>query len=246
MASKKIKQKISWSSYYLLIVFALQFIVIFPIIWFLLRVTKSYVLVDKIRKKWSVVFFLFSGIKPKLVISENAKKIEKGIFCANHSSYLDIPCMSLATHLPLSFMAKAELLKIPLFSVFFKTVDIAVHRSKSSLAYLAYQQAIEKLNNGFSIVNYPEGGILDGTKKLFPFKDGAFKMAIETKTPIVPVVILDTYKILKVEPQYMDFYPGECRIVVLDPILTNAMTMKDVEYLKNLTFELINKVLNEN
>lgn len=129
-------------------------------------------------------------------------------------------------------MGKYELLKIPLFKNFFKYLDIPVNRKSITDAHKAFSQAGKKLDEGLSQVIYPEGTI-SNNGKLKPFKNGAFKLAIEKQVPIVPVANLNNWWFL----QNGGFFksngrPGLAHIVVGDPISTTGMTEKNIAELK--------------
>src|SRR5690606_7735511 len=100
-------------------------------------------------------------------------------YCANHTSFLDIPVVAVAIPGMFHFMAKHELSKIPLFGLFFRTIDIAVPRGNHRGSHKAYQLAAQKINQGGSIMVFPEGGILPNAPKLKAFKSGAFRLAFE-------------------------------------------------------------------
>jgi 1-acyl-sn-glycerol-3-phosphate acyltransferase len=133
-------------------------------------------------------------------------------------------------------MAKAELLKIPLFKYFFVYLDIPVNRKSVKDAHKAFIDAGKKLDEGLSVVIYPEGTI-SSEGKLRPFKNGAFKLAIEKQVPIVPVVNLNNWWFL----QNGGFFksngrPGFPKIVVGDPIFTEGMSIEKADELKEKVF----------
>ena len=94
---------------------------------------------------------------------------------------------------------------------------------------------------------FPEGGIRDNAPKLAKFKSGAFKTAIETKVPIVPITFLDNWKLLgdgnffKAKARF-----GKARIIVHKPIETSSLTEEDLLPLSQNVFNIINKTLIEN
>lgn len=140
-------------------------------------------------------------------------------------------------------MGKAELLQIPLFSVFFKYIDIPVNRKSISDAHKAFKQAGEWVDKGYSQVIYPEGTI-SSEGKLKSFKNGAFKLAIEKQIPIVPVANLNNWWFL----QNGGFFksngrPGRPRIVVGEAIPTVGLTDKDLEELKTKVHTFIQQEL---
>ncbi|MGZ4095552.1 MAG: lysophospholipid acyltransferase family protein [Bacteroidia bacterium] len=155
---------------------------------------------------------------------------------ANHTSYLDIVLSTLYIDHTAVYMAKAELLKIPLFKYFFVYLDIPVNRKSVTDAHKAFIEAGKKLDEGLSVVIYPEGSI-SSEGKLKPFKNGAFKLAIDKQVPIIPAVNLNNWFFL----QNGGFFksngrPGIPHIVVGDPIETKGMTSENINELKEKVF----------
>jgi 1-acyl-sn-glycerol-3-phosphate acyltransferase len=140
-------------------------------------------------------------------------------------------------------MGKYELLKIPLFKYFFVYLDIPVNRKSIKDSHKAFSVAGKKLDEGLSQVIYPEGTI-SNEGMLRPFKNGAFKLAVEKQVPIVPVANLNNWKFL----QNGGFFksngkPGVPRIVVGDPIFTTGMTEENIPELKEKVYTFIHTEL---
>jgi len=140
-------------------------------------------------------------------------------------------------------MAKVELGNIPLFNIFFRTVDISVDRQSGRESFKAFKEAGESLENGMSIVNYPEGKISTHVPMLARFKNGPFRLAIEKKIPIVPLTMLDNWKMLYVDGGKMHGRPGISRVIVHPPIETKHLSPDDVDELKRKVFHIIERDL---
>lgn len=113
---------------------------------------------------------------------------------ANHTSMLDIMLMLKVSKNPFVFIGKKELVKIPIFGFFYKRVCILVDRESSKSRSAVYRRAQKRLGQGLSICIFPEGGVPKEEVFLDSFKDGAFKMAISHKIPIVPITFCDNKK----------------------------------------------------
>ena len=137
-----------------------------------------------------------------------------------------------------------------LLGIFFRTVDIAVKRESMKDAHKAFHQAKEKLDAGYSILIFPEGTIWNKTPELKEFKNGAFKMAIETKLPIVPVTFYNNYKVLPDEKT--EYYPSLIKCKIHRAIETDHLNIDDANKLKDEIYNLIrtdlikNHVIHEN
>jgi 1-acyl-sn-glycerol-3-phosphate acyltransferase len=236
--------KFIWSFYVLLIV-AVPFLITYPILYIFLSREKWYPLGHKYRIVWGWFITTLSGLRQKITIEQ---ELGDGPFVivSNHTSYLDIISTTCGIPVYFNYMAKIELAKIPLFGIFFRTIDIAVNRKSVRDSVKSYQEAIKRLQNGISIMVFPEGTIGKQVPNLRKFKPGAFKMAIENKVPILPITILDNYKRL---PDGSIFFgsPGKMRIHIHRPIEVDNLKIEDQEELKNRVYTIIeNKLIQEN
>tara|TARA_B100000745_G_scaffold88387_1_gene55458 strand:- start:79 stop:669 length:591 start_codon:yes stop_codon:yes gene_type:complete len=183
----------------------------------------------------------FSGLIPRTTYEEPLSKTEQYIFVANHFSYLDILSLNVQVNAYFRFLAKKELGDIPLFGIFFRTVDIAVNRKSIRDSVTAYQLAEKAVLAGDSLGIFPEGGIANQVPKMVKFKTGAFRLAIEHNVKVVPVSIIDNWKRLPEGGFKNGGTPGKMRVVVHRPIATDALTQADLPTLMADTREIIQK-----
>jgi 1-acyl-sn-glycerol-3-phosphate acyltransferase len=87
-----------------------------------------------------------------------------------------------------------------------------------------------KLKNGISVFIFPEGKMNRSDNTLLPFHDGAFRLAIETQTPIMPMVILNSRKIMPREE--FQPRPGTITTKFLQEVSTEGLQLKDLPLLK--------------
>ena len=177
-------------SVYGLVVFGLTFLVLLPFFLLAIFVRPLEKFASPLNYIWAKVFFFFLFLnRSKVVWEEQLDKKQRYVFCANHFSFLDIPSMGLMGH-NFKFIGKASLKKVPLWGYMYSKLHILVDRASLKSrhnSWLAAQQAIQK---GFSIVFFPEGGILTKEPpKMVAFKDGAFRISVNEQIPIVPVTI---------------------------------------------------------
>ena len=214
------------------ICFLFPFLVLFPAFYLALW-GKKFWLVFKLKRVWSRLIAIGSGLFPR--IRYQNKKYDLPHPCvvvSNHTSYLDIVFSTYYIKDTAVYMGKYELLKIPLFRFFFVFLDIPVNRGSLTDAHRAFREAGNRLDQGLTMVIYPEGTI-SSSGKLRPFKNGAFKLAVEKQVPLVPVVNLNNWHYL----QNGGFFksrggPGIPEILVGDPISTVGLTEKNVPELK--------------
>ncbi len=213
--------------------FAIPFIILFPFFYFAL-VTKRFDTVYKLKRVWARTISIGSMLYPKIIYVSKKYALPKPcVIVPNHTSYIDIIFSPFYIDHTAVYMGKSELLKIPLFKYFFVYLDIPVQRKSASDSHKAFHKAGAMIDAGISMVIYPEGTIGD-RGHLKPFKNGAFKLAIEKQVPIVPVVNLNNWWYLENGGFFKsNGRPGFPITVVGDPIETKGMTEKDMEELKN-------------
>lgn len=185
-----------------------------------------------ISRNWAAVlhtiFFIPVTVKNRDYIDEE----KKYVFVANHQSQLDIPLYALACRNTFRFLAKAELTKIPLMGFIIKNLYIAVDRSDRSDRHRSLEVMKASLDEGISVFLCPEGTRnRHKDPPLLPFKDGAFRLAIATQTPIAVLTVLNTGD--KLSPLHpIALSPGRLYAIWDQPIETSGMTMEDLPLLK--------------
>jgi len=227
--------------YFLFIIF-LFFLIFYPFYFFLAKNEKWYGLLNKMRVLNSILCSLFSGIFFRFTYAEPLDRQKHYIFCGNHTSNLDIMIFCILARGRFSFMGKDELLKNPVLKIFFNTIDIPVNRDSKISAYRAFKRAGENLTNKMSLIIFPEGGIneSDYPPVLAPFKNGPFRLAIDTQTEIVPVSVSDAWKKLWDDGARFGSRPGICDIYVHAAVSTTGLLADDADQLKDRIFEIIN------
>ena len=184
---------------------------------------------------WSWVFSKLNFIPYQISGREHIKKGKSYIYVCNHTSYLDIPGLCLA--LPGQFrpLAKKELLKIPIFGWIARTAAVIVDRSNHDSRVKSLEKLAQTLSKGISILIFPEGTQNRSGEILQPFKDGAFRIALETKQPILPIMIEGAGKLMP--PGKFEIYPGKIKITIGGEIPTNSFSAKEIGQLKSLVFD---------
>ena len=155
---------------------------------------------------------------------------------SNHESYADI---FLISHLPweMKWMSKETMFKIPCFGWMMRMAgDIQVVRGDRKSVVLAMRAARDRVSKKVSVMMFPEGTrSRDG--ELLPFKDGAFRLAIETQSPILPLVVAGTRDCMA--KGTFRFQKARARVKVLAPIDVAGLTMDDVGALRDRTRDVI-------
>jgi 1-acyl-sn-glycerol-3-phosphate acyltransferase len=177
------------------------------------------------RNIWAATILYGMGCFPVIKREQQLKKGESYMLVANHTSMLDIMLMLRVSKNPFVFVGKKELVKIPIFGFFYKRVSILVDRDDMKSRVGVYRRAQRRLDQGLSICIFPEGGVPDENLILDKFKDGAFKMAIAHKIPVVPMTFYDCKK--RFPFTFFKGSPGRLRVRVHQFFETGILGIED-------------------
>lgn len=195
------------------------------------------------RNIWARTILFGMGFFPRFDREEELEKGKSYMLVANHTSMTDIMLMLRASKNPFVFVGKKELVKIPVFGFFYKRVCIMVDRSSVRSRSGVYIRAQRRLGQGLSVCIFPEGGVPDEEVILDEFKDGAFKMAIEHRIPVVPMTFYDNKK--RFPWTFFKGGPGRMRVKVHKFIDTTGMSIDQRGELKQRCRNLILNDLNK-
>jgi 1-acyl-sn-glycerol-3-phosphate acyltransferase len=151
------------------------------------------------------------------------------VVVSNHESFSDILLIS---HLPweMKWLSKAELFRIPIMGWMMWLVgDIPVKRGFGPSALEAMARCRKTLERQVSVMIFPEG-TRSKTAELLPFKDGAFRLAIESGVPILPLAVSGTSTALRKHDWRFGKSVAEVR--VLPPVETTGLGLADIPALK--------------
>ncbi|MDQ6845158.1 MAG: 1-acyl-sn-glycerol-3-phosphate acyltransferase [Bacteroidota bacterium] len=189
-----------------------------------------------ISKIWMRVFFFSTGCRLKIVGLKNFKKGENYIVACNHNSLMDVPLTTPFIPGANKTIAKAEMAKIPVFGLIYKRGSILVDRNDKSSRRNSFKKMKEVLNMGMHVCIYPEGTRNKTKLPLKEFHDGAFKLAVETGTPILPSLIFNTKKVLPPGKAFF-FWPSKMELHFLPEVRINEK--EDFELMKSKIYELM-------
>ncbi|MBT2160389.1 lysophospholipid acyltransferase family protein [Zobellia barbeyronii] len=196
------------------------------------------------RNLWAIPILYGMGCPPKVFGEQNIEKGKSYMLVANHTSMLDIMLMFYVSKNPFVFVGKKELAKIPLFGFFFKRVCIMVDRSDAKSRMAVYRRAQKRLSQGLSICIFPEGGVPDDESIILDsFKDGAFRMAIAHKIPVVPITFYDNKK--RFSFSFFSGGPGRIRAKVHKFFKTENLSEEDKVNLRENVRAIILKELQQ-
>lgn len=180
---------------------------------------KRYRVAFQVTQLWgrAVCSFLFCRVK--VVGRERLDNTQGYILTSNHLSMVDIPLGMAYSPVPFSFLAKAETLKIPVIGYLVRNAHVAVDRKSEASRRKSAKDMAAHISKGRSIHIYPEGTRNKSDKPLTRFYDGAFKLAVESQTPLSVIVIKGTERVINphewfqihpfetIEMHYLDILP---------------------------------------
>jgi 1-acyl-sn-glycerol-3-phosphate acyltransferase len=176
---------------------------------------------------------LFSFIFIRIKGREHFKKGEGNVIIGNHNSNYDIFVNSttLPWHSVFCFLSKAELGKVPAFGIIAKNLTVLVDRSSMTSRMKSMIRMKDILKSGKSVWIFPEGTRNKTNEPLLDFQDGAFRLAVEMKSPII-VNTLVGIKNINNPNHAIDMAPGIVYSYFEAPISTENMTNADIPALK--------------
>lgn len=193
---------------------------------------------------WSWIFSQLTFIRYEFYGTENFRKGKSYIYVSNHTSFLDLPGLTMM--LPGQFrpLAKKELLRIPVFGWIAKSAAIIVDRSNPESRKKSIDHLKAVLKAGISILIFAEGTQNRTADILQPFHDGAFRVAVDTQQPILPIVVLGAGRLMP--PGTVNLKPGLIRIYAGAEISTAGLTVREVRELKQRTFQAMTEMIVRN
>jgi 1-acyl-sn-glycerol-3-phosphate acyltransferase len=184
---------------------------------------------------WQIVHYWAKGwlwlIGMPVKISGGFPKDKKFIIVANHISYIDTIVIYAAIPEYFRTLAKKEMAKIPVFGFVYRQLAILVDRDRAESRSKSMRLMWRQLRNECHIAVFPEGTFNETDKPLKEFYDGAFRLAISSQIPVLPLLFPDTVKRWHFSGWYK-LWPGRNRAVFLNPIFVNGLSVKDLPELK--------------
>jgi 1-acyl-sn-glycerol-3-phosphate acyltransferase len=195
-------------------------------------------LIYKVCHVWGMIWYPLIGMWHKNIYEAPHDKSREYVFVANHNSYMDIPPLVVTFNQPIRVLGKYEIGKVPIFGFIYKRAVVMVDRKDPERRAKSVRQLKAALRKNVSIFIFPEGTFNETEQPLKDFYDGAFRLAIEMQTPIKPVLFIDTLDRLHYRG-LLEFTPGPNRVVFLEEVPIDGLTMADVPQLKQKVYDLM-------
>lgn len=193
---------------------------------------------------FNVVSFI-SGVKRTVIGEENVPKDTAVLYVGNHRSIFDIVLSYPRVPSPTGFIAKKEILKVPLLNIWMIYMDcLFLDRKDIRKGMEMILTAIDKVKNGISIFIYPEGTRNKTDAPLGEFHKGSFKIAQKTGCPIIPVVINHSDEILE---QHMPFIKRtHVTIEYCKPIIPGELSKEDQKNIDKYVYDIVEQTYLKN
>jgi putative phosphoserine phosphatase / 1-acylglycerol-3-phosphate O-acyltransferase len=177
-------------------------------------------------RTWPETVLALNGVKLNVTGAENLVAQRPAVFLFNHRNNFDIFMVAALVKDNWTGIAKKELETNPLVGPLGKLLDAAfIDRADTAAAVAALKPVEEAARKGLSIVVAPEGTRLD-TQSVGPFKKGAFRIAMATGLPVVPIVIRNSDSVAGRNSTTL--HPGTVDIAVLPPVRTADWTLPNL------------------
>jgi 1-acyl-sn-glycerol-3-phosphate acyltransferase len=227
-----------------LIWFVVTMLLILIPVWFIgwVREPKRTIAFIRLSRIWMGVFLPIAGVRLSIKGKSFFEKGKNYVVVCNHRSFMDVPVTSPGIPGANKTIAKMEMAKIPLFGIVYKRGSVLVDRKSEESRKRSYSAMKEVLQMGLHMCIYPEGTRNKTNLPLKEFKDGAFRLAIDSGKPIMPAVIFNTAKVLPANRPFF-FWPGKIEMHFLPPVHTTGLTTADVRELKEKIFHRMQEAL---
>lgn len=188
---------------------------------------------------WGKIVCWFTPVIVFVKGKENIKEGKSYVIVANHQTIWDV--FLLYGFLPIDFkwVMKKELKQVPWIGYASEKVGhIFIDRSSPRVAMKSLDEAKQKLVNGTSVLIFPEG-TRSGQKQMKPLKRGAFRLAFELGLDVLPVTIVDSYKIKR--PGFFNILPAKAGLVI-HPMIDTLQYDNNIEDLMDYTQKVLESI----
>lgn len=232
-------------TFWVLIVFSVFMLLLLPIIILPILLGEKYGGITYFALRlWSRIFSILNFIRYQQIGRDNVDRKQSYIYTSNHTSFLDIPGLTMGIPTQFRPLAKKELLKAPVFGLIVKVATVVVDRSNPESRKESLKTLKKRIKSGISLLIFPEGTQNRTAQPLQPFYDGAFRIAIETQTPVLPIVVVNAGKLM--HPSGLTVKPGKIKVVFGEPLSVENYRMDQVKELKQKTYDIMEKMLADN
>lgn len=191
---------------------------------------------------WAWAFSILSCFWVKTLHKELINQQVPHIYVGNHGSYLDAVAVCISVPQYFSPLGKVEMTKVPIFGMIYKRIVVMIDRSSKESREQSVAALKKDIKKGQSILIFPEGTMNKTAQPLSEFYDGAFRIAIETQTPVLPFVMVNNRNLLpRIKP--LNAHPGLLTTVFIPAVPVKGLQLEDLPQLKQKVFDLMEEAI---
>lgn len=205
--------------------FIISFLVVFipSMLCWLIPDPKGQAVFIWLARQWMDVWLFITGCPLKVKGWEHFHKGKTYVVTFNHNSLMDVPLSCPYVPGANKTIAKSSFAKVPLFGFYYMKGSVLVNRKSEESRRSSYDRMKKVLRKGMHMCIYPEGTRNRTNEPLKKFHDGAFRLAIETNTPVIPALIFHTRKVLPAGKGFW-FWPHKLEMHFLPAISVEGKT----------------------
>jgi putative phosphoserine phosphatase/1-acylglycerol-3-phosphate O-acyltransferase len=182
--------------------------------------------VNFLTRYWPETVLALNGVKLNVAGEEYLKAPRPAVFTFNHRNNFDLFIVAALVRDNWTGVAKKELESNPLVGPLGKLMDAAfIDRDDTASAVAALKPLEDAARKGLSILVAPEGTRVD-TQSVGPFKKGAFRIAMATGLPVIPIVIRNSDSVAGRNSTTL--HPGTVDVAVLPPVDVAAWAAEEL------------------
>jgi 1-acyl-sn-glycerol-3-phosphate acyltransferase len=218
-------------------------LVTLPVLWVWLLCSRPGRPSDRAAKNWARMALGLCGVRPQLTGLQHLRSIGSAVLVANHASYIDPLLLMAALPVEFTFVAKAGLVRYPLIGLVIRKAGYVKIEKASLSERLAGADDVElRLRNGERLVVFPEGTFRRAAA-LLPFRLGAFRAAVETGRPVVPMAIAGARHILPEGASWLRY--GRVAIAIGQPLVPGGKDWPEIVRLRDESVAHIERALEQ-
>lgn len=197
----------------------------------------------RLSRGWSGVILAASGVSVEILHPERLVGDRSFVIASNHESFYDIPVLFTSLPMPVRFLAKRNLFRLPFLGWSMAAAGfVPVDRQDHAHGREVLDVALRRLRGGRSLVVFPEQ-TRTRTGELSPFKSGAALFAIKSGLPLLPVGIAGTFRVHRRGAFHIQ--PAAVVMAVGEPIGVAGKTAKDRAAVTNALRDSIARLRDE-
>ncbi|OIR01113.1 1-acyl-sn-glycerol-3-phosphate acyltransferase [mine drainage metagenome] len=188
-----------------------------------------------ISRIWMFVWLRLVGCPVKVTGKEHFAKNKAYIVTYNHNALLDVPLSAPSIPAANKTIAKSTFTKVPLFGWYYRKGSVIVDRNSDASRRKSFEEMKNVLKQGIHMCIYPEGTRNRTNDPLKKFYSGAFKLAVDTQTQVMPAIIFNTRKAMPIHKAFY-LWPHRLRLHFLEPV---DATNISADELKDKVFKIM-------